>query len=85
MVGPSSAQGTRPYAPPARQVVCKLVTSDVPTAPDISFIFNAPVPIVPVGVPLFSHGKRSLSLFSSYHYQTLSLATRGGTPHPYGA
>jgi hypothetical protein len=36
----------------------------------------------PVEVPLFSNGKRPLSLFSSYRYPTLSIRTRGGTPLP---
>jgi hypothetical protein len=36
----------------------------------------------PVGVPLFSNGKRSLSLFRSYRCRTLSFPTRGGTPPP---
>ena len=36
----------------------------------------------PVGVPLHSHGKFVLSLFSSYRYRALPLTTSGGTPIP---
>jgi hypothetical protein len=35
-----------------------------------------------VGAPLFSNGKHTLSLFSSYRCRTLSFPTRGGTPPP---
>jgi hypothetical protein len=36
----------------------------------------------PVGAPLFSNGKRSLSLFPSHRCGTLSRATREGYTHP---
>ena len=36
----------------------------------------------PVGAPLLSHEKRSVSLFPSYRYRTLSFKTRGSTPTP---
>jgi hypothetical protein len=36
----------------------------------------------PVGVPLFSNGKRPLSLFSSCRYRSFFFTTRGGTPPP---
>jgi len=37
----------------------------------------------PVRAPLFSHGKRSLSLFPSCRCRTFSFNTRGGTPPPF--
>jgi len=37
----------------------------------------------PVGAPLRHNGKRSPSLFSSYHYRTNSFTTRGVHTHPH--
>src|SRR5579863_2857438 len=145
MVSAVSVQGDRPYAPPNRQTVCKLVTSSPKTTFPIPFPFNLlrtlsemrfpqlayyqslphslhktpevgtppqDLPFVfkrfrtlahgtsvrpgsvprclcghphvplsprrrPVGAPLFSHGKRTPSLFCSYRCQTPSFPPRG--------